>query len=448
MSAPLPMREGALPPGLLVVAVSGGLDSMVLLHQLRFARSARPLLAAHLDHAMRPGSGRDALWVRGVCRAWDVPLVTERLTIPPAGEAEARERRYRFLERVREQAGGAAVVTAHHADDQAETVLFRVARGTGVRGLRGMETRRGRVVRPLLDCWREVLARYASRWGVPYREDPSNRDLSLARNVVRHQVLPALEAGVARGSRVSLVRLARNAARLQDEMAALDRFLLARFARRDVPGRVELPLEALEGLEEPLVRRLVRGAAEGLGVTLGQAASDRAVAALGTLASGRGLDLQGGLRLERGSTSWILHAPARRAPAGSGDSFLTVPDAGPGEAELALGHARYHITWSPGNAGVGEGIAVEGARHLPLTFRGWRAGDRIRFPWGSKAVTRILGEAGVARLDRPTTPVCADPQGRILWIPGLARAAGVAASGAVAPASGRVHLTCSSTGHA
>ncbi|HEX6037412.1 tRNA lysidine(34) synthetase TilS, partial [Longimicrobium sp.] len=126
-----------------LVAVSGGCDSVALLHLLRFAADDAGLRvsAAHFDHAMRPGSEGDAAWVCGLCRAWGVPLMDARADIPPRTEAEARDARYAFLRRAQEACGAAFLATAHHADDQAETVLFRVLRGTGLGGLAGIPPR-------------------------------------------------------------------------------------------------------------------------------------------------------------------------------------------------------------------------------------------------------------------------------------------------------------------
>ncbi|HWK89351.1 MAG TPA: tRNA lysidine(34) synthetase TilS, partial [Longimicrobium sp.] len=178
-----------------LVAVSGGCDSVALLHLLRFAAGdgGPRVTAVHFDHAMRPGSEGDARWVAGLCGAWGVPLVAARAEAAPRTEAEAREARYAFLLRAKAEAGATHLATAHHADDQAETVLFRVLRGTGIAGLAGIPAADERgVVRPLLPFWRAEIRRYARAHGLRWRTDPTNRLLDLARNRIRHDLLPLL----------------------------------------------------------------------------------------------------------------------------------------------------------------------------------------------------------------------------------------------------------------
>jgi hypothetical protein len=127
----------ARPGAHVLVAVSGGCDSVCLLHLLRFSFPGLHVTAAHFDHAMRAGSGGDARWVAGLCRAWEVPLAAGRAEDPPRTEAEAREARYAFLRRVKDEVGATHLATAHHADDQAETVLFRCCAAPGRPGWRG-----------------------------------------------------------------------------------------------------------------------------------------------------------------------------------------------------------------------------------------------------------------------------------------------------------------------
>src|SRR5215213_7551113 len=247
-----------VPPGAhLLAAVSGGADSVVLLHLLRFELGAA-VTAAHFDHTMRPGSAADAAWVKGLCAAWGVPLVGVRAERPPRSEAEAREARYAFLEEARERAGAEWIATAHHADDQAETVLFRVLRGTGVAGLAGIPEidQAAGIVRPLLPFWRAELRRYARAHRLRWREDATNLVADPARNRIRLELLPRIEKTVAPGARRALVRLA---ALAREEEGAWERLLEAEMdaLAREEDGAVLLVRERLAGYDSPVAARLL-----------------------------------------------------------------------------------------------------------------------------------------------------------------------------------------------
>ncbi|MBX5477253.1 MAG: tRNA lysidine(34) synthetase TilS, partial [Clostridia bacterium] len=252
---------GLLPPGArLVVAVSGGRDSVVLLHALLRAAPAMgwTVRAAHYDHGLRPDSADDARWVRDLARRWGVPVTIGRRAGAgaAAGEDEARRRRYRFLLRVARRHGADRVVLAHHQGDQAETVLLRLARGTGTRGAAGMPRRRGRIVRPLLDVPPGAILHYAQRHRLPHREDPTNRDVAFARNRVRHRVIPELAAINPR----AVEHLAAWARRLAADHRALEaaaRRWLAERAEGTPGGAVRLPAAGLAELSWPLFVRVM-----------------------------------------------------------------------------------------------------------------------------------------------------------------------------------------------
>jgi tRNA(Ile)-lysidine synthase len=202
----------------LVVGVSGGLDSVALLYLLH--QLAAPLYVhlhvAHLDHALRPESAEDAAFVAKLAAKWSLPFHSRRLQpheTDGAGEAAMRQLRYDFLCAVARRVSPAGqtpvVAVAHHADDQAETVLFRLTRGSGVAGLAGMRSKGEwqsnaasagseapvpvHIVRPLLSLRRGDLHNYALQHGLTWREDATNHDVTLARNRLRHLVLPQLE---------------------------------------------------------------------------------------------------------------------------------------------------------------------------------------------------------------------------------------------------------------
>jgi len=219
-----------------LVACSGGGDSVAL--TLLVARAARRLrlgsvAIAHLDHGLRPDSREDAAFVEALAARLELRVVSERHEVRRARgespEAAARRVRYAFLERAAKAVGADVVVTAHHLDDQAETVLLRVLRGTGPRGLAAIRPtralRRGstiRLVRPLLPFRRARLREWLARWRETWREDPGNES-SNARARLRHRAMPVLAECAGRDPAPLLARLADNArAALESKRGRVD----------------------------------------------------------------------------------------------------------------------------------------------------------------------------------------------------------------------------------
>ena len=183
---------------LLLAAASGGMDSMCLLDFLY--ENGYRVCAAHYNHQLRgQEADMDEDLVRAWCAARRIPLCVGTGDVAAyAGEngltieEAARKLRYDFLNSVAGQTGAARIVTAHHANDNAETVLFHLARGTGMAGLAGIAPKNGRLVRPFLCLTREELAAYAKEHHVPYRTDATNADTALTRNFIRAEVVPKL----------------------------------------------------------------------------------------------------------------------------------------------------------------------------------------------------------------------------------------------------------------
>jgi tRNA(Ile)-lysidine synthase len=205
-----------------LVAVSGGPDSVALLHflaQRDFAARPAGVAVGHVNHGLRGAeSDEDAAFVKRLAETWGVPYFEARL---PKGslrkkrdavapEADARHLRYEALRDLAAQAKADAIAVAHTADDQAETVLFRLARGAGLRGLGGIRSRSkvqgSRLIRPLLDVTREQVLDYLTRHGVSHREDASNASLQATRNYLRHEVIPRLQGRVNPAVREALLR--------------------------------------------------------------------------------------------------------------------------------------------------------------------------------------------------------------------------------------------------
>ena len=299
-------------PGILI-AVSGGGDSMALLHLLARRAVGRPttLVVAHLDHAMRRGSAADRRFVEAAAGDLDLPCVSGRRPVEKlrrrdeSPEEAARRVRREFLLQAARQKGCRLIATGHTLDDQAETVLFRLLRGAGPAALAGIRERGpGPFLRPLLGLERADLRDFLAAHGLAFREDPSNRNLRYDRNRLRRRVLPLLQREITPGAPRRLVAAAD---RLREDAECLDRMgaeALQHLAGRGRDGNLLLDAKAWAELPVPLGRRVARGA-------LLQAGADprrltaRHLNALLELASGPGgksLDLPGGLRatLKRG----------------------------------------------------------------------------------------------------------------------------------------------------
>lgn len=405
----------------LVVAVSGGLDSCVLLHLLRFSAPQIPLVVAHFDHCMRPTSASDAAWVRGVCRAWDVPSVTGVAEVPARSEDDARRARYTYLESVVADRDGYGLCTAHHADDQAETVLFRILRGTGLAGLRGIPAERAPgVYRPLLPFWRKELEAYASAVGLSWREDATNEHLGYPRNAIRHDVLPRAERAVARGAREALVHLAGLAAENERAWAAVlpDLFERIDLVEMEDGGR-SFDHAALLTLDSSLRTRVIRNLAEVVGRPLGRQVSGQVVAFAVSGRSGGRVSLGGGMEIRRELDRVVLGPTATTAE----ERPLVILDPGPGSGEAVVGGRSVHVAWDAGPPLEGTDRAsfpVE-ALDFPLTFRSRDPGDRIRLVGGSRKVKKLLLESRIPLAERERVPVLVDVSGRVLWVSGVAR---------------------------
>jgi tRNA(Ile)-lysidine synthase len=274
------------PEGALVLAgCSGGADSVALLSALAWEapRAGRRSGVVHVDHGLAAGSADVAAAVTalgkelGVDVVECVPVVVADPS-PDGPEAAARRARYAALSGVATVRQAAAVLLGHTLDDQAETVLLGLARGSGARSLAGMPARRAEFVRPLLGLRRSQTRSYCAALGLPVWDDPSNDDPAFARNRVRSVVLPVLERELGPGIAEAL---ARSAEQLRDDADALDALAAAAYDAIAVPaGRaVELPVAALAPLAAGVRRRVILRAAGSVGVPAGALAAVHAAAA-------------------------------------------------------------------------------------------------------------------------------------------------------------------------
>ena len=431
------------PTGSVLLAVSGGRDSLVLLDAACAAARDRLAGIATFDH----GTGDHALdavrRVQRVARRHGLRVVVGRAALPDAGEAAWRRARWRFLRRAARRLGARVVGTAHTRDDQLETVAMRVLRGAGARGLAGLLSARPAVVRPLIDVSSAAVGRYAEARRIWWVEDPGNASRRHLRNRLRHELLPALEA-VRPGFGRELLALGRRAAAWRAEAEALAAAVPARW---DAPARAfHVATAALRGYDgEGLavvwpalaaragVRLDRRGTARLVAFTIEVAAEAAAVGAAIPLAGGIEVVVRRGRRVPEGDVSDVELVMRRAAAVGR--VRVQVP------APVALDGAVCFGGWRivPGGraASAGDAVVDPWTAWLPsdrrLMVRAWRPGDRVRGAGArgggeARRVKRFFAEARVPGPERSGWPVvvaagdaASAGADEILWVPGVCR---------------------------
>jgi tRNA(Ile)-lysidine synthase len=406
-------------PGLAVLAVSGGGDSLALLDL--FAGLAPEwglaLLVAHADHGIVPDSAAVAIGVERQARSrYDIATVVGQLALGAgASETRARAARYAFLRQVQSDRGARYLLTAHHADDQVETVLLRVLRGSAPAGLRGIVARGPRgLVRPLLPFSHAELLAHAEGAGLAVSHDPANRDPRHLRSWLRTTLLPLVAERMGPEAPRALLGLARHAGReVRAWNAVLD--CLPGLALRATDGQFEVARAALRSYDNVLAGRILRAAAARSGLHLAPATSSRLARFASGAASGRRLALGGGLTAEAAFESLVV---GRDRPM---PDALALDVAG---GEMAFG--TYSLAWrrEPAPATVPRGGWTTWLAAGKLVVRGPRPGDSIA-PVGGvgrRKVARLLMEARVPRSRRAAYPVVASGDD-VVWIPGICRSA-------------------------
>ena len=437
------LQNECLTQSTLLVAFSGGLDSTVLMHALALCREQFTdlrLIAVTVDHGWRGRPAPELPHVMGTCKALDVPLVwvnTPKDT--PHTELAARQQRYDHFSDLANQYNATAVLTAHHANDQVETVLFRLCRGTGVHGLTGMSVSRAltkgvRLIRPLLPFSRIDLEGYAQAFDLKGYVDPTNADITYARNALRHQVLPVLRQHFPHvdGALLRLSQLA------QDAITLLE-YQLADVLPVVMPNDHTLKLQPFcqlsPALQRPVLRRFLMPYEPDLSLEqtdhllnslLDERDEDGALFSLGT-------DTDTGrprfLSLYRGDIT--VRVQPEPLPA----SFAVVLDAPFGVCRLS---PQSQLDVQP--VTDKQSYLVDNTwrllanlrpfSHLPLVWRTREPGDRIR-PEGSQSSQKLkeyLMDQNVHRFDRDALMLLACGR-NVLWVPGLVRSADIVPKG-------------------
>jgi tRNA(Ile)-lysidine synthase len=412
-------RSGAIRPGERVLALlSGGADSVCLLHALREALGEQRVKALHVNHGLRDAAEEEERFCVELCEALGIRLLVERVTVEAAGnlEAAARVVRYAAAERARATLELDVVATGHTATDQVETILYRLVSSPGRRALLGMRPRRDHLVRPLLDVTREETHAYCLEAGLSWRDDESNLDRTLARNRLRLEILPALREIHPAADRNVLA----TAAQLRDEQEVLERATadaLREAGGGGNPPAVEVArLAALPGaLRRLVLRRLAEDAAGGP-VPIGPAelASIERLAGAGGSAS---VPLGGGV--EAVCEYGIVRFGRPAADVELEPVELPVP----GQCRFGAWEIRCTVGASePGVRGSLDAPVLDaGLLAGTLTVRAWTEGDRMT-PLGlggTKTLQDVFVDRKVPRSVRGLLPVV-ESAGEIAWVAGVA----------------------------
>jgi tRNA(Ile)-lysidine synthase len=410
----------------LVLAVSGGADSAVLLDVvIRLRPPDHRIVVASVDHGTGASATEStAMTVATAARA-GLPAISERLSLPRHDEASLRSARWQFLRRVA-SSQEASVVTAHSLDDHVETVVMRILRGSSARGLAGLWAKSD-IERPLLEHRRETIREYARLRGLEFTEDPSNSSLAYLRNRIRLELLRAIRR-VRPEFEQDILDISRRAARLRDEVdSTAQGFVLE--ARG---GLVRLDADALDELPDESLRLLLPAIVAEAGVTLDRRGLVRLASVVRSRPGSRG-QLSGGYDAVRTRADVTVSKPAPTDP-----SVLRLREKG----ETRFGGFRFRA--EPG-ATILNGQAVPSdpwriyiPRSLEPVVRQWHPGDRLTtdLKGTQRKVKRFFADAGIVGPLRAGWPVvlCGED---VIWIPG------VKASQAAVRDEGRmVHYTC------
>ncbi len=431
------VRYGMIIPGdRILAACSGGPDSVALVELLLRLRGEIPfdLAVAHFNHRLRSGAEDDEAFVRERSEIWRLPFSVGsknvRLHASRRGlnlEEAARALRYEFLSKTAARSGATRIATGHHMDDQAETVLMRLMRGSGLKGLGGiapvLETGPVRMIRPLIEVRRADILGFLDQESIPYREDETNRDRRFLRNRIRLDLIPEMERHYAPRIVEHLACLAGIA---KEEEGLLDDFVrgLARGFITGTGEEIRLDAKTLGVLPPGLARRIAREFLRQLKGDL-LAVSFRDVEALLGLREGKAMSFGKGriLGREKGlvfPTKKPARRPAPRTMLWDGRGRVSLEPSGP----VFIGK-RKKARISGISSGFRTDDRVRAVSDLdklsfPLLVRGRSPGDRFR-PYGApgrKKLKEVLRAKGIPREERGRLPVFLSG-GDIVWVPGL-----------------------------
>lgn len=415
-----------------LVGISGGPDSVALLHVLKQLEKDMGIrvYAAHIHHGIRGTvADQDMEFVERLCQQWDVPLFVEKVDVPRVAderglslEEAGRIVRYRFFEKVLQDIRGHKVALGHNRDDQAETILHRVLRGTGMQGLQGMKpVRQNRFIRPLIEVSRAEIEEYCRKNGLEFRIDATNQDMTYTRNRIRHELIPYIKQYFNPNIVDTLVRMGTI---IRDEEEFLEDYCKKeydRLVKAFSQNRLSIDLEGLLVQHIAIRRRVLRRALMVVGGTLDEIGAHHIEDVLDMAlnsTTGAMLTLPNGIRVLKKYDSieiWCGELPS--VP--PFEYFLDLP----GRVVIkecgieikAHRVQRQEISFSSPWCAYIDGDVINGN----LRVRNRRQGDRFK-PFGlkgSKKLKEYFIDKKVPRHERDGIPLVADEK-NIIWVVG------------------------------
>lgn len=387
-----------------VLAVSGGVDSVALLDLLSKYVSKDKLVVVHVNHGLRKESDEEEKFVRDLVKKYDLAFYVKKLRLKSKSEDTARRERYKFLRLLKNKIGAKYIITAHHLNDQVETVLLNLTRGSGPLDVWGMKESENDILRPLLPFPKSEILAFAKRKKLQHLEDPSNKDLSFARNRIRHKVIPELE-------KINLnflstlqanIELAKEANEIIEKklQAAMGSAVsgndvdLRKFKRCDIFIQKEIirrMLFAMTGKKEGIYFRNIEEV-----LKLAKSAGTK-ITKIGSFTIGKNCDKIIFGQLPKKCPKSIKIIPGKTQRFGK---FIF---------ESGFGQEKTRKN----NILLGREIAYN------LGVRTWKAGDRIKTASGTKKLQDVFTDGKISLSERKTWPVVVY-KSKVVWVPLLA----------------------------
>lgn len=398
----------------LLLAVSGGVDSVSLLHLLHNLRPSYgwDISIAHYNHGARDDAHKDAVLVGDLANQYGYPFYMGKYEQSDFSEAALRKARYEFLEDIRKDIGYDYVLTAHHNNDLLETAVFNTIRGADREGMVSLKPRRGNIIRPLLPFSKPEIIVFANLQKLPYREDSTNSDLSYSRNFVRNVLIPQGSVKYKQFHHNMNRRLSRLGELNKNIQVGLSRLFEAVAEYADSKS-IQVDLNNFNGLSDPIKSSLLVYMAKRIKPVHGltKASIAKALKFLESHPTGAKLNLPGGLQLINTYDKFVITSEPGLFKPDSSESLHFLDYAKPFKNEL------FHLSVSPE---VNTGVKVP-SQKLFVRYR--QPGDKVKpvGMTGTKKLQDVFVDAKVPRHMRPLWPIVVNSSNEIVWVPQLVK---------------------------